>query len=93
MLQSSLPWPSSFQAFLWDTAGSLTPSASWPGQPGYSLDAAILLALALKLSTPSVGCSWFCKLSNLPVGHSWFMNSLSILARRAWMLQSSLPWT
>ena len=52
MLQSFLPWPSSFQVFLWVAGGFLTPLAS--GQDGLagqnSLDAAIIPALALKPS-------------------------------------------
>ena len=101
MLQSLLPWSSSFPLSLWATTGLL---ASWPGEPGCcnppcpvpqafkfscgpqpvhqhpgqdSLDAAILPALVLKLSS-------------LSVGHSWFT---SILSKTAWMLQSSLPWS
>ena len=87
MLQSSLPWRSSFQVFLWATAASLTPLASWPGQPESCNPAARPGPQAFKFSCGPPALA--LKLSNFAVGHSCFITSLRILARTAWKLQSS----
>ena len=97
MLQSSLPWSSSFQIFLWTTAGSLAwmlqSSLSWSSSFQVFLWATAGLLSPLAAWPGQPGCcnppALSLKPSSLSVGQSWFVNSLSILA---WVLQSSMPW-